>query len=773
MRRPALPRRTSAPRASAARGVRVPALLLALLLAAGMLGTPAAAQQEGFERILNGTFDSGDTSPWWASNAPMQVVDGRLCVEVPAGTVNPWDSIIGQNDIPLELDQPYTLSFDASASQAMRIRATVQIGEEPFTAPLVRDIDLTTEVQSFTFPFTSTLEHPRGQVTFQLGGNPEAGTVCLDNISLIGGETPPGHVPDTGPPVRVNQVGYVTSGPKRATVVTDATAPLPWQLKDARGKVRAKGRTTVFGADAMSGDTVHLVDFSHFRVPGQGYVLEVDGVASHPFDIGDSLYDQLRYDALAFFYHQRSGIPIEAELVGEAYARPAGHVGVPPNLGDTEVPCFPGTCDYALDVRGGWYDAGDHGKYVVNGGISTWHLLNEYERARLVGGKAAARALRDGTLPVPERGNGVPDVLDEARWELEFLLRMQVPEGQPLAGMAHHRIHDEQWTGLPQLPHLDPMQRYLHEPSTTATLNLAATAAQCARIWRAFDRAFANRCLDAAERAWRAAVAHPDQAPPPDRPGGGGYGDGTFTDEFYWAAAELFITTGRPEYREFLQGSPHFTADNFTADGYSWQYVAPLGDLALALMPNRLPARDRKAIREQVIAAADEYVATMRSQGYAVPYLPAERKYVWGSNSQVLNNAVVIATAYDLTGDRRYRDAVLETMDYLLGRNGLNQSYVSGYGENPSRNQHHRFWAHQLDPSLPNPPAGSLAGGPNAYLQDPVAQRQLQGCPSHKCYIDDIGSWSTNEVAINWNAVLAWVSAFAAEQSRAHHRHHR
>jgi endoglucanase len=254
-------------------------------------------------------------------------------------------------------------------------------------------------------------------------------------------------------------------------------------------------------------------------------------------------------------------------------------------------------------------------------------------------------------------------------------------------------------------------------------------------------------------------------APPPDVPGGGGYGDSVFTDEFYWAAAELFLTTGGRAYRDFLESSPHFKADNFTADGFSWQYVAPLGDLALATLPSRLPKADRLAIKRRVVAAADRYVTDLRSQGYAVPYIPDAGGYVWGSNSQVLNNAVVLATAHDLTGGRAYRDAALETLDYILGRNGLNQSYVTGYGENAARNQHHRFWANQIDPSLPNPPAGSLAGGPNSFLQDPVAQRFLQGCPDHRCYIDHIESFSTNEVTINWNAPLAWLTAWAAEHA--------
>src|SRR5690606_25376540 len=157
------------------------------------------------------------------------------------------------------------------------------------------------------------------------------------------------------------------------------------------------------------------------------------------------------------------------------YGRPAGHVGVEPNQGDISVPRQPGVCDYFLNVSGGWYDAGDHGKYVVNGGSSAHPLMSLYER-----GKAA---FAGGPLHITETGNGVPDVLDEARWEQEFLLSMQVPDGKPLAGMAHHKIHDREWTGLPLLPHLDPQPRELHPPSTAATLNLAATAAQAARVF--------------------------------------------------------------------------------------------------------------------------------------------------------------------------------------------------------------------------------------------------------------------------------------------------
>ncbi|MCX5335896.1 glycoside hydrolase family 9 protein [Streptomyces sp. NBC_00140] len=562
--------------------------------------------------------------------------------------------------------------------------------------------------------------------------------------------------------VRVNQVGYLPDGPKRATVVTTSTQSLTWQLRNASGTVVSSGSTTPRGADTPSGQSVQVADFSSYQGTGSGYVLTVDGSNSDPFDIRANLYDALRSDAMAFFYHQRSGIAIDASLVGSAYAHPAGHLGVTPNKGDTSVPCQSGVCDYTQDVRGGWYDAGDQGKYVVNGGISAWLVVNSFERAKRAGKDAA---LGDSTLRVPERGNGTPDVLDEARWELDFLMRMQVPAGKPYAGMAFHKIHDANWTALPTRPEQDAQQRELHRPSTAATLNLAASAAQCARVFRQYDAAYADRCLAAARRAWTAAQANPAMyAPDSDSTGGGAYGDARVTDEFYWAAAELYATTAESAYRDAVMSSSwHTSADAFTSYGFGWAETAALGRLTLATVPNGLAASDLARIRTSVTSAADGHLSRMAAQGYAVP-IPADG-YFWGSNSEVADNAIVMAVAGELTGNGRYRTGVLETMDYLLGRNAIGQSYVTGYGEKDSRNQHHRFWAHQADASLPNPPAGSLAGGPNDDLQDPVALEKLAGCASAACYIDDIGSYSTNEVAVNWNAPLAWLAAYAAERT--------
>jgi endoglucanase len=743
------------------------AVTAAATLAASALSAPAARASgagatstdaaEGPEQIVNGTFDSG-SDPWWhTTGITFDTTGGRLCADIPGGTVNPWDVIIGQNDIPLVKDETYAFSMYGSAAPARVGRVLIQLPVDPYTAYLTANPELGPDGAVYTSTFTSPVDLPDAQVVFQLGGSATPWRFCVDDVSLKGGAEKEVYKPDTGPRVRVNMVAYLPKGPKNATVVTDATTALPWQLKDAGGKVVASGESAPRGVDASSGQNVQSIDFGSYTKAGTGYTLTADGETSRPFDIGGTAYEALRGDALKFYYPQRSGIAI-LDGLRPGYARPAGHVGVAPNQGDTAVPCQTGVCDYSLDVSGGWYDAGDQGKYVVNGGISVAQLMSEFERTK---NAATARPHADGALEIPESGNGVPDILDEARWEQEFLLKMQVPDGMPFAGMAHHKIHDQNWTGLPLLPHLDPQKRELHPVSTAATLNLAATAAQAARLYAPYDPAFAARNLTAARKAWAAAKANPAKlASPSDGTGGGTYDDADVSDEFYWAAAELYITTGEKEFKDYVLASPQHTADIWGPRGFDWGHVAQLGRLDLATVPNALPGRDQ--VRQSVVQGAEKYLATLTGHPYGVPYDPPT--YDWGSNNLVLNNMVVMAAAYDITGTLKYRNGVLQGIDYILGRNALNQSYVTGYGEVASHNQHSRWYSHQLDSTLPNPPKGTLAGGPNSGVQDPVAAEKLKDCKPQFCYIDDINSWATNELTINWNSPLAWVSAFVADQ---------
>ncbi|MBB5518975.1 glycoside hydrolase family 9 protein [Amphiplicatus metriothermophilus] len=588
--------------------------------------------------------------------------------------------------------------------------------------------------------------------------------------------------------IHLNQHGFAPDAEKRATVVSDSKRALAWRLVDQNGESVAQGETAPFGYSRNAGHSVHIADFSGVAAEGEGYRLAVGSAQSAPFAISTRIYRPLKFDALAFFYHQRSGIEISADLVGAEWARPAAHA---PDLATCYGPKdFRGNdwggCPYTLDVSKGWYDAGDHGKYVVNGGIAVWTLLNYFERA--YGRDPARFAFGDGALAVPEAGNGVPDLLDEARWQLDFMLAMQVPDGAALklprgdqfdrldnlsfsevdaSGLVHHKMHDEHWTALPTPPHLDTEKRYLSYPSTAATLNLAAVTAQCARVFRPFDAAYADRCLEAAIKAYDAALRLPDILAYDVLEGGGGaYGDRNLADEFYWAAAELFATTGEARYREDMAALPHYLAaprgDANATNDIFWNSVQTLGSLTLLAAPDRLEAKQLERLRKAFVKGADAYLAQAAKDGYGVPF---DRSYNWGSNGDMANRGIVLAAAYDITGEEKYRQGVVAIMDYLLGRNPLGQSYISGYGENPMKAPHHRFWAKAVDPSLPGPPPGALAGGPNAAsAPEEVARRLHDGsCAPQTCYADETEAYSLNEVAINWNAPLFWIAAFLDE----------
>lgn len=575
---------------------------------------------------------------------------------------------------------------------------------------------------------------------------------------------------DKLPLVRVNQHGYLPKAVKWAAVVSESAEPLAWELLDAAGKTVAKGKTIPLGEDLSSRDPLHRIDFSSYEKEGEGFVLRVGGAGgaeSFPFDIKKDLYHALSKDAMRYFYLNRAGVALDESLAGAWAHGPwyASDDSVEPFSGPDSFGVLWPKRDYVLNAGKGWFDAGDYGKYVVNGGIATWTLLNLYERN--------PTQFPDGSLAIPEAGNKIPDVLDEARWEMDFMLGMQVPEGHGQAGMVHHKLHEPVWSPIPYKPAERVTDRFAFVPSTAATLNLAASAAQMARLIKAFDADYSARCLEAAERAWKAAKENPEfkYGRIPGN-GGGNYDDFYLEDEYYWAAAELFITTGKAVYKEeiakALKSDKVLAASSAPNGPMYWGGVSTLAHLSLMLNGETLASdAEGKAtlakLSSLVMAGADRYLAQIKEEGYLVPMF----EYEWGSTSSVLNKIMLMAYAYDATGKKSYLDGLTMSADYLLGRNALCKSFVAGYGENPIHYPHHRYWADDEDGGFPPPPPGALSGGPNEKASDEATAFMVQKMARSKRYADDIRSYSTNEVAINWNAPLAWVSSYLDEKNNA------
>lgn len=582
--------------------------------------------------------------------------------------------------------------------------------------------------------------------------------VSLGTLSLVCGFS----FAEVGNP-KVNQIGYLPNGSKIATYRSSA-GPQQWQLKQ-NGVVVASGTTSGASIDPASGDSLQQIDMSAVTATGNGFTLTVGADTSFPFSIKADAFNGALYDSLRYFYHNRSGIAIETRYTGggngsygtdSKWSRPAGHVGASPNQGDYNVPCWSGlNCGYTLSPIKGWYDAGDHGKYVVNGGISAWTLLNMYERNQYL--VPLSKNLDDGKFNIPESANGVADILDEARWEVEFMLAMQVPANQPKGGMVHHKMHDVGWTGFPLRPDQDTKARALVQPSTAATLNLAAVAAQSARIWKNIDSGFANQCLEAAKRAWDAAKANPSDYYNASLygtdNGGGGYGDNKVTDEFYWAAAELYLTTGDSKYLSTL------TSYGLSSTDWSWQDTELAGLVSLATVTTSQTASLQASAKQRILTLANTHVTTQNASGYSTPLGSAKSDYDWGSNSTVLNRMILMGLAYDFSNDSKYANGLIKASDYLFGRNYFSTSFVTGEGSRTMSRPHHRFWSNSVASSFPTPPPGAISGGPNSASLVGSAEGGPSGCDSRPatCWKDDLGAYGVNEITINWNAPLAWV----------------
>jgi endoglucanase len=556
-----------------------------------------------------------------------------------------------------------------------------------------------------------------------------------------------GTAPVQSPSVHINQVGYYPEAPKFAAVV-GAPGDDFFVVSVARGDTVLAGSLFAPQPWPHSNEMVRIADFSSLRNEGEYRILLTDDTPSHPFRIAPRVHAGVARAALKAFYFQRASTELPAAYAGP-WARPAGHP-------DTSVLVHPSAATEArpagtvLSAPYGWYDAGDYNKYVVNSGISTYQVLAIYEHF-----PEYARAL---DLSIPESGGALPDVLVEAMWNLRWMLAMQDPHD----GGVYHKLTTANFEGA-VMPHEATSQRYMVQKSTAATLNFAAVMAQASRIYGPYMPEVADSMRSAAMRAWEWAQANPamyyvqDEMNERFEPAvvTGAYGDNDVRDEFAWAAMELYTTTGD---EAFLAAGDHI--DGWTVPG--WSDVRSLGYYTLLHYRAHLGEVARiDRVQEEVLNMANALRASYANSPYRVAMGREAGDFVWGSNAVAANQSMALIQAYRLTGDATYLDAALSNLDYILGRNATGYSFVTGHGSRTPMHPHHR--PSQAD-DLPEPVPGLLAGGPNPGQQDLAYCNDYPdgGYPSALpalSFIDHWCSYASNEIAINWNAPLAYVAA--------------
>lgn len=539
---------------------------------------------------------------------------------------------------------------------------------------------------------------------------------------------------------RINQIGYYEAGPKRFVIV-EAT-PTQFDLIDENDQVVYSGTFSEAVFWKSSGENVRIGDFTEYTLPGS-YRIRIEGMGtSYPFIIDKTIYEEAALAALKSNYFQRASMAIE-ESFGGKYHRLAGHP-------DTACVYHQSTGHDGGQKAspGGWYDAGDYGKYIVNAGISVGTMLLLYELYPQVYG--------DQRLNIPESGNGINDLLDEIRYETGWMETMQDDDGG-----VFHKLTTKKFTGF-VMPHETHEQRYFIGKSTAAALNYAAVMSMVSRIYEKIDPGYAGQCLVEAEKAWEWAVDHPEEyyRNPPDI-STGAYGDNQLQEEFFWAAAELFITTEKEEYYRYV--SDKFDRLTFRIEE-SWRnYQDNIGYYSLLNPGSPLKNEEKEIISARLIELADSLSNVLINHPYRIPI----DHFVWGSNSDVLNLGLIFAIAHRYTGEKKYLEMAIETTDYIFGKNATSYSFLTGVGDKVPMNIHHR-------PSgadgIPEPVPGFVVGGPNGRHQDAGSLKQ-QGISYPypelaRAYLDITGSYATNEVCLNWNAPLVFMLQYLDENMK-------
>lgn len=530
---------------------------------------------------------------------------------------------------------------------------------------------------------------------------------------------------------KVNQLGFAPTSTKLLIVPGQQSVPFS-VLNTTTGQTVLQGQTSAARWWPESAEWVSVADFSTVITPGT-YQINIPGTPPQTVNIQTEPYAALHDAAIKAYYFNRASLALEPKFAGP-WARAAGHP-------DTKVRVHASAASagrpegFELSAAKGWYDAGDYNKYVVNSGITSFTLLQAWQDF--------PEFYQRRTWNIPESGNELPDILDETFWNLQWFSAMQDPND----GGVYHKLTELSFSAT-QMPDQVTAERYVVQKTTSAALNFAAVLAKASTVFAKFDAqlpGLSQQYRQQALLAWQWAQKNPQQIyQQPKDVHTGAYGDKQLTDEWAWAGAELYLLTGEQSYLQPL------LALETPISAASWASVSALGYFSLASAKQLEPAL-RQQVQQKIQQAAAQILQEHQASAYQVAM--TKNDFVWGSNAVAMNKAMLLYQAWKVAPQPELLQAMQGLVDYVLGRNPLQQSYVTGFGEQSPQQIHHRPSAAD---AIKAPVPGWLVGGAQPGKQDKCS---YTGTLPATTYLDDWCSYATNEVAINWNAPLVYVLA--------------
>jgi len=516
--------------------------------------------------------------------------------------------------------------------------------------------------------------------------------------------------------IKLNSLGYLPQSVKKATITTEATVFQVISSQTGREVFQGKLSGQIYQKDVDQ--KVWIADFSKVTRPGK-YTLQIKGIGkSYEFTIGSDVYKKPFVTSMRAFYLWRCGMAVHTDYNGNHYETKACH------LEDGWMD-YTGKPNERRDGTGGWHDAGDFGKYTINAGVTMGVLFYAWDH---FGNK-----LKNISLDIPQTAPGMPDFLQEMKWETDFLLKMQYNDG---SGRVAHKLTRKGFEGF-VMPQDDKEKRYFTEWGSAATADFVAIMAMAARYFKPYNAVYAQKCLDAATVSYNFLLANPatkNFAQGDFSTGGYQTGD---ADDRLWASAEMWETTGNSTSLNDLESRIE-KLRVLTEENWDWGGVDNLGvfTYALSKREGKNPQLQAKA-KQAIITSANQLIEKAQTDVYA---RPLANLYFWGCNGTVGRQAVNLQVANILSPNKKYTETILDIVAHLFGRNYYGRSYVTGLGVNPPMLPHDRRSAAD---GIKAPWPGYLVGGGHTATD----------------WVDKQEDYSRNEIAINWQAGLVYALA--------------
>lgn len=659
--------------------------------------------------------DDGSEFPY------MQLTAGQSSIVLRGWTSTDLSAYVPNGHISLE-------ARGANGGESLEVGFEELKNRQSQSAARTVDADITTEWQTITVPLA--------------GFSDETELSCVRQFLICGKDIQVRNItinsPDKEreyPEFKVNQLGFKPHSEKHA-FVSGYSESLAAQEGDKFELVDKTAGETVFTGqfttvsefdEKYSGDRILCADFSDFSDEGR-YFLRAEGLENSPsFEISESVYDDLLINTMRYYYYQRANTEITEEYGGK-YPRS----DKTPN--DFEAPLSYDR-DVKIDVSGGWYDAGDIGKYVSPGATAANTLLWTY--------LMFPECFSDGQNNIPESGNGIPDILDEVRYELDWLLKMQDESGGFYIKVKSKNENDDSddrtvWVGDGD------------KCITNSTADCTAVCAFASKIFREFAPDYADKLLNAANRGWAYIKENPDVYTQTN------YSGENNSSAAFWASACVYYASeDESAHKWFLENFDKYTSSlGSSANCHSVGNMGIYGYFTYLLCENR----DEEKVSE-ISELFGGWKRSVFGRYNANPWRIAmyEWSFWWGSFNMVLGNAQDMYIGCCLLGldkedaEKVSRDAV----NFITGANAVSKCFITGMGENPIKCTFSNIY---YGDSPDGVPAGYMPGGVNSYDGAIISRFPL------KCYYDSANDWVTNENAIYWNAVMVFNSALAANK---------